>query len=166
MAKPVKKKSAFEKYIRKHYVIYYFGFIEALMFIAFFVELILFKIFGYNIETEYFPLSNKRLSLPFWQKCGTYMPGSEFPFPNLFCINDTNTFLNPFLRAVLFGIEMFAVTEGFIIGVVLLAAGIKVIKQRGKKDIGIDASARQKLKQMAVLFVFLTAILVVIFHFA
>lgn len=166
MAKAVKKKSAYEKYMSKHAFISLFVTIQALMIIAFIVEIILFKTFGYSQDTQYYPPSNQSHTLHFWQKCGTYMPGREIPFPNLFCANDTNTYINPFLRAVLFGIEAYAVMLGFLIGIILLVVGIVAVRDRGKKNINIDASARQKLKQMAVLFVFLIAILVVIYHFA
>ncbi len=166
MANPSKKKFACEKYIRKHPFVYFFGFIQAVMLVAFIVELVTFKTFGYSPASEYFPPSNQQYTLPFWQKCGTYMPGREIPFPILFCANDTNTYVNPFLRAVLFGVEAYAVMQGFLIGVILLVVGIVAVRDRGKKDIGIDASVRQKLKQMAVLFVFLIAVLVVIYHFA
>lgn len=165
MAKPVKKKSAYERYMNKHSFISLFVTIQACMMIAFIFEIVLFKTFGYSQDTQYYPLSNQKHTLPFWKKCGTHRPADGIPFSNLFCANDTNTYVNPFLRAVLFGIEAYAVMLGFLIGIILLVVGIVAVRDRRKKN-NIDASARQKLKQMAVLFVFLIAILVVIYHFA
>lgn len=83
--------------------------------------------------------------LQFWQNCG-YQRIGDIAYPVLFCEYDSNTFLNPLLRAVLWGTEAFAVFTLLITGTLIFVWALGGIMWLfGRKTGAMDRSNMIKL---------------------
>lgn len=145
--KSVKPLDKYQKLLRKHPIISLFLSIEALSLLDYIHSTVSYRAFGYMPVTEF-----TEKMLPFWHNCG-YFRISEISYPNLYCMQDTNTYINPLLRALLWGAEASAVISAFVLGTILLACAVGFVVQR---RINFDTQYAMKF---AIQFVGLVAFL-------